>query len=122
MAWRFTGRARVNPRAPESFAVCDRCSKWYNIGDLSWQFQYAGPQLQNLRLLVCRQCLDVPQPQLKPRILPPDPMPTLNARPENFLIDDYDLRATEDTPVQNIVTEDSIPVVTQNVANNREDG
>lgn len=119
MAWRFTGRARVNPNHPVSFAVCDRCSFWYSITDLSWQFQYAGPSLQNLHLLVCRDCLDIPQPQLKPRILPPDPMPTLNARPENFLIDDYNERVTEDADRR--ITEDSEQRVTENIANNRED-
>jgi hypothetical protein len=119
VAWRFHGHAVVNPSAPVSFAVCDRCSGWYNITDLSWQFQFAGPTLQNLRLLVCRKCNDRPQPQLKPRILPPDPMPTLNARPENFLIDDFDFRVTEDGDIR--VTEDGDPRVVENVANNREE-
>lgn len=119
MAWRFHGRAQVSTRAPVSFAVCDRCGIWYNIDKLHWQFQYAGPNLQNLHLLVCRTCLDVPQPQLKPRIIPPDPMPTLNARPENFLIDDYDFRVTEEEDRR--VVEDGTPRVTENIANNRED-
>lgn len=119
MAWRFTGRAVVNPSAPVSFACCDRCGFWYQITDLQWQFQFAGPNLQNLRLLVCRHCLDIPQPQLKPRILPPDPMPTLNARPEQFLIDDFDYRVTEDDDIR--ITEDGDPRVVENVANNRED-
>lgn len=119
MAWRFTGRARVNPNHPVSFAVCDRCSDWYNITDLRWQFQWAGPNLQNLRYLVCPTCYDEPQPQLKPRILPPDPMPTLNARPENFLIDDFDYSTTQDGDV--ITAQDDTPMVSQNVANNRED-
>lgn len=92
---------------------------WYSLTDLSWQYQWAGPTLQNLRLLVCRDCLDVPQPQLKPRILPPDPMPKLNARPENFLIDDYDYRVTEVGGIR--VDEDGTPRVVENVANNRED-
>jgi len=119
MAYRPHGRAKVNPSAPVSFAVCDRCGFWHSITDLTWQFQWSGPNLQNLRLLVCPTCLDTPQPQLKPRILPPDPMPTLNARPENFLIDDFDYQSTEDDDV--LVTQDDTPMVTQNVANNRED-
>lgn len=119
MAWRFHGQAVVNPSAPRSFAVCDRCSRWFNIDKLGWQFQWAGPNLQNLRLLVCPSCMDVPQPQLKPRILPPDPMPTLNARPENFLIDDYDYRVTEDGDIR--ITEDGTPRVVENEANNRDD-
>lgn len=119
MAYRPHGHAHVNPSAPRAFAICDRCSRLFNLYALSWQFQWAGPQLQNLRLLVCSSCLDVPQEQLKPRILPPDPMPVLNARPENYLIDDYDYRVTEDGDVR--VTEDGVPRVVENVANNRED-
>lgn len=92
---------------------------WFSISDLRWQYEFAGQQLQNLRLLVCHICYDTPQAQLKPRILPPDPMPTLNARPENFLLDDYSLRTTEDGDTR--VTEDSTPRVEENVANNRED-
>lgn len=61
----------------------------------------------------------MPQAQLKPRIIPPDPMPTLNARPEPFLIDDSDWRTTEDGDIR--VTEDDVPRVDENVANNRED-
>lgn len=40
--------------------------------------------LQNLRILVCRTCLDRPQIQLKTIILPPDPLPVLNPRPELY--------------------------------------
>lgn len=119
MAWRPHGRARVNPSHPVSFARCDRCSFWYSITDLQWQYQFAGPRLQNLRLLVCRLCLDVPQAQLKPRILPPDPVPTLNARPENFRADDYNLRTTEEGGIR--VDEDDVPRVDENVSNNREE-
>lgn len=119
MSWRPHGRARINPRAPVSTAICDRCSFLYNITDLTWQFQWAGPNLQNLRLLVCPDCLDIPQEQLKPRILPPDPMPTLNARPENFLIDDFDYRVTEDLDIR--IAEDGTPRVVEDVANNRDD-
>ena len=119
MAWRPHGHAKVNPNHPVSFAVCDRCGRWWSITDLAWQYQYAGPNLQNLRIYVCPPCLDVPQPQLKPRIIPPDPMPTLNARPEPFLIDDSDWRTTEDGDIR--VTEDETPRVDENVANNRED-
>lgn len=82
------GRAKVSPSSPSAFGVCDRCSIWYNLADLKWQFEYAGTRLQNQRLLVCVRCLDDPQPQLKARILPPDPVPVMNARPEQFFIDE----------------------------------
>lgn len=95
MAWRFTGRARVSASNPAAFAVCDRCGVWYNHNQLNWQFQFAGLRLQNLKLLVCDRCLDVPQPQLKARILPPDPVPIMNARPEFFDIDENTFLVTD---------------------------
>lgn len=117
MAWRPHGHAHVNPRAPRAFAVCDRCARWFNHDQLAWQLEYAGPNLQNLRLLVCRECLDVPQPQLKPRILPPDPMPVMNARPEPFAYDNASWITTEsgipiDTEDGNrLITETDTPVI-----------
>jgi hypothetical protein len=53
-------------------------------------------KLQNLRLLVCDRCLDVPQEQLKARILPPDPLPIRNPRPEYFYIDENTFLYTND--------------------------
>ena len=90
------GRAQVDPENPRALAVCQRCSFWYNHDDLRWQWDYRGISLQNLRILVCETCYDDPQPQLKPRILPPDPLPVINARVEPFYIDEVDRRATLD--------------------------
>lgn len=84
MAWHQTGRARVRARSPSAFGVCDRCGLLYNLRDLKWQFQWQGMQLQNLRILVCDICLDIPQVQLRTIIFPPDPVPVFNARPENY--------------------------------------
>ena len=83
------GRARVNSQSPEGFGVCDRCGAWYNLIDLSWQFQWAGTHLQNLRILVCQPCIDIPQEQLRTIILPPDPPPLLNARVPDFEFEEY---------------------------------
>ena len=88
MAWRFTGRARVNPSSPEAFAVCDRCNFWYNHVDLQWQTEWRGDKLQNIRILVCQRCLDVPFELNRPLHLPPDPPPVRDARPENFYVDE----------------------------------
>jgi len=82
------GRARTDPSNPEAFGVCQRCGIWHQLNDLQWQFEYIGRGLQNQNLLFCERCLDEPQPQLQARILPPDPVPVLNARPETFLIDE----------------------------------
>lgn len=117
MAWRPHGHARVSSRRPEAWAVCDRCGSWYLHSQLSWQFQFAGPNLQNLRLLVCKRCLDVPQPQLQPRILPPDPVPIMNPRPEWFAIDEEDYLTTQ---VPNpLGTQSGDTLVVQNSSNQR---
>jgi hypothetical protein len=96
MAWRFHGRAKVSSSRPQAFAVCDRCGIWHSHVDLHWQSQWSGVKLQNLRLLVCDRCLDVPQEQLKARILPPDPLPIRNPRPEYFYIDENTFLYTND--------------------------
>ena len=88
MAWRPHGRARVNPEAPQAFGICDRCGCLYNHADLQWQFDWRGDKLQNIRLLVCPPCLDVPFELNRPLHLPPDPVPVMNARPENYYVDE----------------------------------
>ena len=84
MSYRPHGRAKVDARNPRAFAVCDRCSMLYNRMDLQWQWEWVGAKLQNLQILVCQRCLDKPQEQLRARILPPDPLPVSNPRPENY--------------------------------------
>lgn len=78
------GRANINARNPQALAVCERCGSLYNHYQLSWQFQWVGTKLQNIRILVCPDCLDQPQEGLRTIILPPDPVPIQNARPENY--------------------------------------
>lgn len=119
MAWRPHGRAQVDPSNPVSFAICDGCGFLFNINQLTWQHEWAGPVLQNLRYLVCPTCLDVPQTQLKTILIPPDPLPTLNARPQDYIAADIDYLATDDE--DELITDDGDNLVGQNVANNRED-
>jgi hypothetical protein len=78
------GKARVNPNSPDAFGECDLCGRLWNLIDLQWNYQWGGNKLYNTRSLRCRECLDVPQEQLRTIILPPDPMPVLNARITNF--------------------------------------
>lgn len=82
--WHPTGHARVSQRKPEAQGVCDRCYMNYSLRDLRWQYEWEGVKLQNLRLLVCNTCLDTPQPALKTIVIPPDPLPVYNPRPENY--------------------------------------
>ena len=83
-----SGRAKTSVSNPRAFAVCDRCGAWVNHDKLQWQTQWAGAALQNIRLLVCSECLDRPQEGLRAIVLPPDPVPIINARVEPFLADE----------------------------------
>jgi len=94
MAYRPHGHAFVNASAPSAWGRCDRCGFIYNHKALRFQFDFRGPQLQNLRFLVCEKCTDKPQPQLKPILTTQDPVPVLNARP-----DSYDLYNTNNVAV-----------------------
>lgn len=93
------GRARTNPRSPESHAICDRCGGRLNHVDLSWQFDWAGAALVNKRLLVCDHCTDTPQQQLRTIVLPADPPVIVNARPEYFINASTDYRTTQGNTV-----------------------
>lgn len=81
-------RARTNSQHPESWATCQRCGWICNLVDLSFQLEWRGTQIQNTNLLVCSECTDDLQRQLGTIILPPDPVPVMNARPENYPIDE----------------------------------
>jgi hypothetical protein len=87
-------RAETDPGSPKSWATCDRCGFITNHYKLSWQFDWAGTKLVNKRILVCEGgCLDEPQRQLGTILLPPDPMPIMNARPERYALDEEPISA-----------------------------
>ena len=106
----ISGKARTNPTNPKAFGVCDRCGQWRNHVDLRWQMDYRGRQLSNLRILVCEVCEDQAQPQLKPRIIPPDPLPIPNARTEPYIYDETNNRYTSAPPAVDFFT--GIPIST----------
>ena len=86
MGWASqSGRAITNPDNPRAFAVCDNCGFWYNHHKLHWQREWQGAMIVNKGFLVCQECLDKPNPQLKARLLPADPVPIANPRPERYL-------------------------------------
>lgn len=83
------GRAKVSQTWPEAFGVCDFCGFQYNLKDLRWEMDWRGPRITNLRFLVCETCLDKPQMNgQRTYILPPDPVPVMNARPEMYVPED----------------------------------
>lgn len=110
------GRAEVNSDHPRAFAVCDRCGIWSNLYKLRWQMQWNATQLYNQRILVCDSCYDTPQEQLRAVILPPDPPPLTNIRPEFFRADEVDFMQTQDK--QNILTQDAVPIVGDKASEN----
>lgn len=79
------GRARINARSPQAAGVCDRCGFVVNFVDLIWQYEWRGPSLENIRILVCRNCLDVPQENVRAIVVPADPMPIINARVQDYV-------------------------------------
>jgi hypothetical protein len=82
------GRARTSARSPRAHAICDRCGFRYNHDRLKWQFEWRGPSLMNIRILVCNRCLDRPQEQLRAIVIPADPVPIQNPRTEPFVDDE----------------------------------
>jgi hypothetical protein len=98
MAYRWHGRAEVNPDWPRAWATCDGCGFNFNLYKLQWQRQWAGFQLINQRTLVCETCLDKPAAFLKAIVLPPDPPPLVVVRPEPYRVD-------EEGPTQPLIAE-----------------
>lgn len=95
-------QAEVNPSDPRAWSSCDRCGFVVSHYKLSWQHEWQGTRLTNLHILVCDSCLDLPNRQLGTVILPPDPMPIMNARPEQYALDEQpvSVRVTEDGRVR----------------------
>ncbi len=94
-----TGRARVDATSPRAHAICDRCGFRFNHVQLRWQHDWRGPRMQNLRVLVCQSCYDAPQQSGQRTILlPPDPVPIMNARTENYVADSNPLSGIGGNP------------------------
>ena len=104
-----SGRARTSLSNPQAHAICDRCGFRYNHVDLAWQMDWAGPGVINKRLLVCPRCNDVPQEQLRSIVLPADPTPILNPRPQDFELASVDRRVTSGQDTTNFWTGLPVP-------------
>lgn len=78
------GKSRVSWRSPAAFGACDYCGTLYNLVDLKFQYEWYGTNLTNTGFKACRRCLSKPQDQLRPIILPPDPIPVDQPRPPYY--------------------------------------
>lgn len=103
------GRARINSRSPEAAGQCDRCGFLYSFSHLRWQMDYSGAGIYNKRILVCEKCYDTPQQQLKVIVIPPDPLPVLNARPPDYVTAETNYRVTSGQNTIDPVT--GIPII-----------
>lgn len=117
----LSGHAVTNPDAPEAFKVCDRCARWFNSSALQWQFDYRGRNLANLRILVCDDCNDTPNNQLRPRIIPIDPVPIADARVEPWIYDQTNNRYTSAPPERDFFTGIPLPVGDNRITQNMDD-
>ena len=81
-------RASTNPSNPAAWATSDRSGFVVNHKDMAWQREWAGNQIINKRILVHPSELDKLQEQFRSLVLPPDPVPIMNARPEPYSIDE----------------------------------
>lgn len=107
-AWHRQGRARISASSPRALASCQRCGFIYNLIDLRFQMEWQGTQLQNLQYLVCDDCYDIPQQQLRTILIPPDPVPVMNPRPEPYSSEVPTYLSTEDS-LDHLVTEGANP-------------
>lgn len=119
MSRRPHGRAIVDPDKPSAFGICDGCGFLYNLVDLNYQMQVAGPTIINTHMRKCWQCTDDLQWNLQTIILPPDPMPILDPRVENFAVDEIDYLAASDG--DHIQTDEEQPMVTNQPSENFQD-
>lgn len=101
MAYRWKGKYyEVNPDDPRATGICDRTGFRFNLHKLQWQYAYQGsPIPQNTRFLIAPQYIDPLNPQFMAYILPDDPPPILNARTENYVVDETNWLTTQDNEI-----------------------
>lgn len=107
-----SGRARTSIVSPHAHAICDRCGFRYNRSDLQWQFDWRGPTMQNIRILVCQSCLDTPQEQQRAIVLPADPVPIVQPRVQDFVAASTDYSTVSATATTDFWTGIPIPPTT----------
>ena len=106
------GRARTSSTSPQAHAICDRCGFRYNRVSLNWQYDWRGNVLMNTNSLVCNQCTDEPQQQLRAIVLPPDPTPIDQPRIQDFVAASASTRGTSGQNSVDPIT--GIPIINSN--------
>ena len=112
MAYRWHPKnAEVDADSPRAWGTCDRCGFQWQLDQLTWQYSYQGAFVpMNTRLLVCPKHVDPLNEQDQAYILPPDPAPIFNARPENYVLDETSWMTTQDGDI--ITTQEGDSLIT----------
>ena len=111
-------RTTTDPHAGP-WTTCDRCSFVVSMNRMQFQYDYmGGSSPQNLGLLVCEKCLDDLSFQQKLLILPPDPQPIFNTRPENYVVDETNWLTTVEDEIYDTTSGDDYITTTPNPSQN----
>lgn len=90
MSYRPKGKhVRITPSSPEALGMCDYTQMVFNRSDLVKQMEWRGDAIQWTGFYVGRPYADVPNAQLRPDILPPDPIPVMEPRLRQGQIETY---------------------------------
>lgn len=82
------------------WSTCDRCGFNWNLSRLQWQYDFlGGSSPQRTGYLHCPRCLDSLRWQNKLLIIPPDPPPIYNTRPEPYAVDETNWLTSGETEV-----------------------
>lgn len=98
--------ARLGP-----WQTCDRCGLLDNQSRMQFQYDYLGGSVpQSTGYIVCERCLDQLNHQRQLIIIPPDPPPLFNTRPENYVVDESNWLVTDEGNI--LVTNTSEQLIT----------
>lgn len=109
----------VDPSHPEALGICDFTGFVHFRKDLIRQMEWRGNRLQWTGFMVGRDYLDQPNPQLRPPVLRPDPVPVRYPRePQYFSIFFNTMTVPfnfQTTPFSYLGTEDGEPALPENI-------
>lgn len=91
------------------WVTCDTCGFLWSQTSMAFQYQYMGTSVpQNTGRLKCPKCMDPLQYQNKLLIIPPDPAPKFNIRPEPYAAVD-ELGPVQELLATVVYADDDIP-------------
>ncbi len=96
-----------------AWTTCDDCGFIWNQSDMAFQYDYVGgPIPEDMGWLRCPRCITPLTYQRKLLVIPPDPPPLMNTRPEPYAVEETSWLTTMDGEVYG--TSGGDPYVTSN--------